>query len=399
MLLLSAGLLQAQTATDLFQQALELERSKGDLAGAIQIYQRIVNEFSAEKTVAANALFRLASCQERVGQAQARASYERLVREYSDQTALADNARTRLSVLAAAENAPRNPAITILTMEPRTGAIHGPAIRLTQGNAVTEQHPAWSQDGKSIAFKRTTVHAGQTATSIVVRQLDGKAERDGSPQSESGPFWLRDDGVLLAKRGNGIYRDNPDGTSQLLVNLGLEAHDVELSPDGKMLYAMLIIRNPVFVSSTVVVFDLATGQRKAAFALPAGTASANDILDQGHYLTVSPDGSKLAVARWSGERQPHIERWGVDGRANGSLPAGPGLVQCLQWTKDGSILFAKSEDGAKWRIMRFSAGGELSFTGLEVTRLTHFDLSPDGSRIAFDGTSYTIRPPDLGTPR
>jgi Tol biopolymer transport system component len=264
---------------------------------------------------------------------------------------------------------------------------------------VTEQYPAWSQDGKAIAFTRTTVHGGQTATSIVVRQLDAKADRTGSPQSESGPFWLRDDGVLLAKRGNGIYRDNPDGTSQLLVDLGLEAHDVELSPDGKMLYAMLIIRNPVFVSSTIVVFDVATGQRKSAFALPAGNASENDILDRGHYLSVSPDGSKLAVARWSGERQPHIERWSVDGKGYGALPAGPGLVQSLQWAKDGSILFAKSEDGVKWQIMRFGADGELAFTGLEVTRLTYFDLSPDGSRIAFDGTSYTIRPPDLGTPR
>jgi Tol biopolymer transport system component len=405
MLLLSVGSLKAQNATDLFQQALELERAKGDLAGAMQIYQRIVSEFSAEKTVAANALFRLGSCQERIGQAQARASYERLVREYPDQTALADNARTRLSALAAAENAPRNPAITILEMDARTGAIHGPALRLTQGNAVAEQYPTWSPDGKSVAFKRTIVHGGQTSTSIVVRQLDAKTERTGSPQSEGGPFWLRDSatgdaGVLIAKRGNAIYRDTPDGRSQVLVNLGLEAHDVALSPDGKLLYALIITRNAVFVSSTVVAFDVATGQRKAAFALPAGKAAANDILDLGHYMSVSPDGSRLAIARWSAERQPHIERWGVDGKGYGELPAGPGLVRCLQWSKDGrSIFYAKSEDGVKWQIMNFGADGAIAFTGLEVTGLTYFDLNPDGSRIAFDGTSYAIRSPDSTTRR
>src|SRR4030095_738133 len=107
LLVVSAGLLQAQTATDLFQQALELERGKGDLTGAMQIYQRIVHEFPSEKTVAASALIRLGYCQERVGQTQARMSYERLVREYPDQTILAEDARTRLATLSAAEKAPR----------------------------------------------------------------------------------------------------------------------------------------------------------------------------------------------------------------------------------------------------------------------------------------------------
>ena len=149
---------------------------------------------------------------------------------------------------------------------------------------------------------------GQTSTSIVVHQLDVNAERTGPPQSGSVRFWLRDSvtgdgGVSIARRGDAIYRDNPDGTSQVLVNMNVDAQDVALSPDGKMLYALIITRNPVFVSSIVVVFDVASGQRKDAFALPAGNAGANDIVDRGHYLSVSPDGTRLAIARWSGERQ------------------------------------------------------------------------------------------------
>src|SRR5262245_23586550 len=80
----ATAILKAQNATDLFQQALELERGKGDLAGAMQIYQRIVREFPSDKAVAASALFRLGYSQEKIGQAQARTSYERLVREYAD---------------------------------------------------------------------------------------------------------------------------------------------------------------------------------------------------------------------------------------------------------------------------------------------------------------------------
>ena len=140
-------------------------------------------------------------------------------------------------------------------------------------------------------------------------------------------------------------------------------------------------------------FDIATSERKRAFSLPAGKAGASDILQFGHYLSVSPDGNKLAVVRWSDERQPHIEWRGVDGKGFGSSAVGPGLVQCLQWTKDGrSVLFARSQDGVRWQILRLgSDDGAHTFTGLEVTALTYFDLSPNGLRIAFDGTSYTLR--------
>ena len=140
-------------------------------------------------------------------------------------------------------------------------------------------------------------------------------------------------------------------------------------------------------------FDVATIQRKNAFALPAGSASVTDIRTLGNYISLSPDGTQLAIVWWGGERQPRIERWGVDGKPYGEFPVGSGLVQCVKWTQDGRILFAKSDDGAKWRILRLSAdGAPPAFTGLEVTNLTYFDLGPDGSRIAFDGTAYALGP-------
>jgi hypothetical protein len=147
-------------------------------------------------------------------------------------------------------------------------------------------------------------------------------------------------------------------------------------------------------------FDVPTGQRKHAFSLPAGSAAANDILNLGSYVSVSPDGRMLAIARWSGERQPHIGRWGIDGTGYGEYPVGPGLIQCVTWAKDGrSILFARSDDGAKWQILRLIADGSAPvFTGLEVTGLTYFDLNPSGSRIAFDGTASAIRAADPPSP-
>ena len=67
------------------------------------------------------------------------------------------------------------------------------------------------------------------------------------------------------------------------------------------------------------------------------------------------------------------------------------------WTPDGShLVFAKrgSATNDEWQIMQVpSKGGPAVFTGLTVTGLGLFDLSPDGSRIAFDGTGYSLSPP------
>src|SRR5262249_38500088 len=151
--------------------------------------------------IAANALFRLGYAQERIGQAQARKSYEQLVRQYADQTNVAEEARTRLAALTEAENAPRNPAITIAEIDPRTGMIHGPVVRLTQGNAGSDQFPTWTSDGKSVAFKRTVGQEGKQSTTVIMRSLDARNEKSVA-QTAAGPAaWLQD-GTIASKNGN-----------------------------------------------------------------------------------------------------------------------------------------------------------------------------------------------------
>ena len=67
------------------------------------------------------------------------------------------------------------------------------------------------------------------------------------------------------------------------------------------------------------------------------------------------------------------------------------LADKFAWTKDGrGIVFAThgAFPSGDWQIMRIEAdGGKPEFTGLTVKALSTFDLSPDGSRIAFSTTS------------
>ena len=86
LLLLLAGALpsRAQTGRELFQQALVMERSQGDLKGAISLYERIVREFATDRSLTASALLQLGECYEKQGSAQARQAYQRVVTEFAD---------------------------------------------------------------------------------------------------------------------------------------------------------------------------------------------------------------------------------------------------------------------------------------------------------------------------
>jgi hypothetical protein len=102
---LGAGLLAVtqtspQQAEVLFEAARQKEVVEGKLQEAIQLYQRIVQEYAANRPVAAQALLRMGRCYERLGQVDARRAYERLVREFGDQTESVAEARARLAALA-----------------------------------------------------------------------------------------------------------------------------------------------------------------------------------------------------------------------------------------------------------------------------------------------------------
>jgi len=98
--LLCSGPLLAQSGNDLYQQALVKERAEGDIQGAIELYQRIAQEFAADRPLAAKALVQMGLCYEKLGQQGARDAYAQVIEEYADQTEEAALARDRLSALA-----------------------------------------------------------------------------------------------------------------------------------------------------------------------------------------------------------------------------------------------------------------------------------------------------------
>lgn len=99
-LLSSASLVLAAntTASELLERGIYSEETKGDIEGAIKLYQQIVTESGINQALAAQAQFRLAMCYDKKKDyAAATTAFEKLVREYPTQKDLVALANEYLS--------------------------------------------------------------------------------------------------------------------------------------------------------------------------------------------------------------------------------------------------------------------------------------------------------------
>ena len=124
-----------QTGADRFQQALKKERVDGDLKGAIALYQQILKEQVADRSLSAKVLLQLASAYEKQGNADAKAAYQRIVRDYADQTEAASVARVRLVALS-----------------PAAVATGGTAVRRIWAGADVDPEGGPTRDGRLLTF-------------------------------------------------------------------------------------------------------------------------------------------------------------------------------------------------------------------------------------------------------
>ena len=331
---LGAGFSPAQSGHDLFQKALVQERTEGNLQQAIQLYQRIVRDFSSDRPLAAKALLQMGECYEKLGKDEARKAYERLVRDYADQSEEARLARTRLAAL-------RKPAVKESGMVTRQ-------VWTTHDMGNIEGAP--SPDGRFLTFVDwntgdLAVHDLETGTD---RRLTNKGPWENSDEFAMFSRWSPDGKLIAYDWYDGkccvdlhvITREG--GEPRVLVDYEsnqwwMQTYD--WSPDGKQI---LIFLEKQDGTSQIVLVSATDGATKVlrAFKGRGGWPQIMRFSRDGHYIAYDrPQGESSA--------EHDIFLLSADGSHEIPLVKHPADDRLLGWPPNGEgILFSSDRTGS-----------------------------------------------------
>lgn len=234
--------------------------------------------------------------------------------------------------------------------------------------------PVWSPDGRRLALRRLRADENHD---VVIRTIDGGEELKWAPPGTAAsaagrPMWLAAD--VLQPIGNSAVRlqIGADGITETPVASRLRLGAV--SPDRRLVFVPSPPASPNKMrNGRIAVYDTATGQERQSFDLREGVAG----------LAVNRDGSRLAVTT-----PGLLAIVGTDGTGLRELYRSPTMYASphrVGWSADGRwVLFTQDDSNGRSQVMRISAsGGKPEPIGLTVDSLSGFDISPDGSRIAY----------------
>jgi Tol biopolymer transport system component len=364
---LGAGIASAQSGHDLFQKALVQERTEGNLQQAIQLYQRIMSEFSSDRPLAAKALLQIGQCYEKLGKDEARKAYERLVRDYADQSEAVSQARSRLAAL-------RKPALKESGMVTRR-VWAGPEVD-TMG--------APSPDGRLLTF------VDWNTGDLAIRDLTtGKSRRltDVGPWFQSVEFA---EGSRVSPDGKHIVYAldrypspvelrliGTDGSGARVLYSNPELDDMEprdWSPDGRNILVLLTRNDHV--------------NQIALVSAVTGSVEILKTLDGRNPLTMafSPDGRYIAYdfpPREDSEERD-IFLLASDGSREGPLVQHPANDFLLGWAPGNQgVLFASDRTGLfdAWmiRVEDGRPAGPARLVKQGVGRIIPMGFTRDGS--------------------
>ena len=371
--LVGARAAQAQSGHDLFQQALVQERVEGNLEGAIQLYGRVVSEYSSDRALGARALMQMGRSYEKLHNPEARSVYQRLASDYGDQTELADAARARLAAVESAEE----PGIVLRQVWAQ--ALSWVSSVSPDGRYIT--FTDWGGDSTLVGNGDLAVYDTETGRSRLLTEAPGDQYAIDAIWSPGGDRlayarWINDGETKKYE----LHVVDADGTDDriLLANAEWEGlNTADWSANGDFILVRFRGWDDRNRIATVSVDDGSMSVIKTlGLHIPARPFS------------LSPDGKYLVYdyLQNDGDTKHDVFILATDGSSERRLVAHPADDDRPLWTPDGErVLFLSDRSGTRalWAV-RVSDGEAV--TEPEIVRLDVGTMIPIG--FGRDGALY-----------
>ena len=287
----------------------------------------------------------------------------------------------------------------VASLDFKTGKLTAPPRRLTERFSNSTANPAWSVDGRQLAY----IHPRDDGapSTLIIRPAGGGEERAILPAvriSEGTRMRWHEDGKSLLALGageteSGLYRiDAKTGETALLMEMSNVAFwaTADWTPDGKSVF---LLKNGAIIRR-----DLVSGEEKILYGPAPEMRALPSTVRLTRNLRVSPDGQQLVfMERRSAEDGQHVLRLlSIKGGEIRDLfapsdDAGRLLTieQRLAWAPDGRhILFFTRMPANEPRASQLwivpTNGGKARKAELTIQGgPRELNIHPDGKRIVF----------------
>jgi Tol biopolymer transport system component len=322
----------------LFEKAKFTMETKGDLKGAIDLFEEIIKKYPDERDYAAKSLYLMGICYERLGAQQvqmAQEVFQKIVKDYPDQTDEVNLAKEKLAGLVRAARAPE-----------RGGRDLG--VRKISSLEILGSP---SPDGRLISFvdwdtgdlalfdvgsekKRRVTDKGSWAVSS-----DFAEESVFSPDGEAIAYnWFSYKNLRYDLR-----RTNIDGSGQTVLLGGDDVYFIwpcAWTPEGKDILSIITSKEML----SRIAFVSASGENvRTVKEFKSGAPGKLSLSSDGRWIAF--DYPNEVPWRTSSDKGD-IYLLSVDGRREVPLVAHPADDRLLGWTPDGrSILFSSDRSG------------------------------------------------------
>jgi len=405
-LMLLAGV--AQTPSYRFQQAVDLLESKGDVPGALKLFEELAK--GPDRSVAARSLLYIGSCHEKLGKDGAQKAYERIVREFADQREPAAEAQARLAALGRAAAAANGRALvvrrvwagrnidvmgaasadgrylTFVDWDTGNLAVHDLAtgeIRALTNKRVYSDSPEFAMDSTFSPDSKQVAYIWFNKEFFYEMRLigvDGSHARTLYSNKERGwaqPYaWSADGKQILARLGkkNLALVSVADGSARefKVLDAAASLEGLILSPDGR--FAVYGFKGDIFAAAT------SDGRETPLVSHPADDSP----------LAFTPDGSRLLFLS---DRTGSVGVWAVrfgEGKTQGEpelIKRDVGRITPMGLTRNGSLFYAQLDVGFNIYLAALdpatgSFTAPVPLSQRWVGRHSAPDWSPDGKLLA-----------------